>query len=78
MTSKQYPNFETTNYFYDANNQPVEMDEYKLGGTKALATLYTWDPNGNLLNVGNTYLFLNTFSSLMGFAETMRQWNSVA
>ena len=50
MTSKEYPNFEASRYYYDANNRPVEMDEFELGGKKALATLYEWDPNGNLLS----------------------------
>ena len=46
---KEYPNYETAYYFYDACDLVIEMDEFDLGGKKLFKTTYSWDAEGNLL-----------------------------
>ena len=49
-TFKEYPNYETAYYFYDACDRIIEMDEYNIGGKKLFKTTYSWDAEGNRLS----------------------------
>ena len=49
-TFKEYPNYETAYYFYDACDRIIEMDEYNIGGKKLFKGTYSWDAEGNRLS----------------------------